>query len=53
MGQLRILELRKKAQAQLGAKFEVKGFHAAVLTDGALPMDVLEAKVQRWVDSVR
>jgi uncharacterized protein (DUF885 family) len=49
LGQLRITALRAKAQAALGAKFDVREFHSQVLRDGALPMDVLSAKIDRWI----
>jgi uncharacterized protein (DUF885 family) len=49
MGQLKILELRAKAQAALGPKFSLKGFHDVVLDSGALPMDVLEQQVDAWI----
>ena len=49
LGQLRISALRARAQAELGAKFDVRDFHSQVLRDGALPMDVLAAKIDRWI----
>ncbi len=49
MGQLKILELRQKAQTALGPKFSLKGFHDVVLDSGALPMDVLEQQVDAWI----
>jgi uncharacterized protein (DUF885 family) len=49
IGQLTISRLRAKAQAALGPKFDIKGFHAQVLMTGALPMAVLEAKIDRWI----
>ena len=48
-GQMKITELRAKAKKQLGAKFDVHGFHTELLKDGALPLAVLEAKIDRWV----
>jgi len=53
LGQLHISELREKAQQQLGAAFDVKEFHSQVLRDGALPMDVLTAKIDRWIAAKR
>jgi uncharacterized protein (DUF885 family) len=53
IGQIRIRELRNKAQAALGDRFDVKEFHSQVLRDGALPLAVLEAKIDRWIASKR
>lgn len=49
IGKLKIMELRDWAQAQLGAKFEIKDFHAQVLKDGPVPLDILQQKIQLWV----
>jgi len=49
IGQLKIVELRKRAEKALGAKFSVKEFHDEVLKDGAIPLDVLDAKINRWI----
>ena len=49
VGQLRIAALRARAQAQLGDRFRIRAFHDAVLADGALPLDVLEQRIQRWI----
>jgi uncharacterized protein (DUF885 family) len=48
-GELKIKELRAKAQQALGPKFDIRAFHAEVLKDGAVPLDVLEAKIDRWI----
>jgi uncharacterized protein (DUF885 family) len=49
MGQLKILELRDKAKTALGAKFDIKAFHDEVLDSGALPLDVLQQRVEAWI----
>ncbi|HUQ49983.1 MAG TPA: DUF885 family protein, partial [Terriglobales bacterium] len=49
MGQLKIMELRAKAQKALGAKFDIRGFHDEVLGGGALPLDVLEQRIDNWI----
>jgi uncharacterized protein (DUF885 family) len=49
IGQLKILELRERAQKELGAKFDIRKFHDAVLGGGALPMDVLEERIVDWI----
>ena len=49
MGQLKILELRDRAKTALGPKFDIKAFHDEVLDSGALPMDVLEQRVDAWI----
>ena len=49
VGQLKITALRQKAEQAMGDRFDVREFHARVLEDGALPLDVLEAKIDRWI----
>ena len=49
VGQLTITRMKAKAQAALGAKFDPRAFHAVILDTGALPMPVLEAKVDSWI----
>ena len=51
IGMLKILELREKAKKQLGPKFDLRQFHEVVLTNGAVPLDVLEELVDKWVKS--
>jgi uncharacterized protein (DUF885 family) len=51
IGQLKIREIRSDAEARLGDRFDVREFHTQILMDGPLPLSVLEAKIDRWVDS--
>jgi len=51
IGQMKIRELRTEAEKKLGAKFDVRKFHDAVLENGALPLGALEAHVKHWMDS--
>jgi uncharacterized protein (DUF885 family) len=50
-GELKIKELRRKAEAVLGPKFDLRAFHDAVLEKGALPLDVLELRMDRWIEA--
>ncbi|MDB4888114.1 MAG: hypothetical protein JWN79_3552 [Gemmatimonadetes bacterium] len=49
VGELRIRELRTRAERRLGGRFDLRGFHDAVLENGAVPLDVMEANVERWI----
>lgn len=51
IGQLKIQQLRERAEQALGDDFDVRKFHTAVLEDGALPLDVLEDKIDRWIEA--
>jgi uncharacterized protein (DUF885 family) len=53
MGELRFVSLRTKAQQALGGRFDIRAFHAEVLQDGAMPLDILEAKMKIWMDAAR
>lgn len=50
IGQLKISELRAEAEKALGEKFDIREFHNQVLLDGALPLNVLEKKIDRWIE---
>ena len=49
IGMIKIQDLRKKAEAELGDKFDIRGFHDTVLGGGAMPLDLLEKRVDRWI----
>jgi uncharacterized protein (DUF885 family) len=51
IGQLKILEIRRNAEAALGDQFDVAEFHAQVLMDGSMPLSTLEHKINRWVEA--
>jgi uncharacterized protein (DUF885 family) len=52
IGQLKIRELRGKAEAELGEKFDIKAFHRQVLGTGSLPLELLEEKIIGWIEVV-
>src|SRR5581483_5364076 len=49
LGQLEILKLREEARQKLGAKFDIRAFHDAVIDNGPLPLDVLQLQVETWI----
>jgi len=49
LGQLEILKLRDRAKAELGSKYDIRAFHDEILNGGALPLDVLDARVTAWI----
>ena len=49
IGQLKIAAIRSKAENAFGAKFDIRAFHDELLRDGALPLDLLEQKMDRWI----
>ena len=51
IGQLKILQLRKKAENELGENFNIKIFHRKVLESGCIPLELLEDKIDRWINS--
>jgi uncharacterized protein (DUF885 family) len=53
IGQLTILGLRRKAEATLGGAFDIRAFHDELLKDGAMPLSILEAKMDRWIAAQR
>jgi uncharacterized protein (DUF885 family) len=53
IGSMKIAQLRQRAETALGAKFSLPKFHEVVLQDGTLPLALLEAKVDRWIEKTR
>ncbi|MEH6487280.1 DUF885 domain-containing protein [Hyphomonas oceanitis] len=51
IGMIKIQELRAKAEAELGDKFDIRGFHDTVLGGGSLPLELLERKVDAWIEA--
>ena len=49
-GELKILELRGRAEAALGERFDLREFHTAILEGGSLPLVVLDARIDRWIE---
>lgn len=50
IGQLKLVELRERAKKELGGKFDIRGFHDRVLDGGALPLDLLETRMNGWIE---
>ncbi|MCG6873094.1 MAG: DUF885 domain-containing protein [Gammaproteobacteria bacterium] len=53
LGQLKITELRARAEQRLGKRFDVRAFHDAILQDGPLPLDILDRKMNAWIEAQR
>ena len=53
VGQLKILELRERAKAALGSKFNLKEFHTVVLENGAMPLTILQQLVEEWINRTK
>ena len=51
IGKLKIMELRESARAQLGERFDIRGFHDAILKSGPVPLSIMEENVEAWVAS--
>lgn len=53
MGAMKIRGLRTKMQESLGARFDLREFHAELLKDGAMPLNLLEGKVNSWIEGMQ
>jgi len=53
VGELKIVELRRRAEQALGDRFDIRAFHDLILAQGQLPMTMLEAKVDAWIAAKR
>jgi uncharacterized protein (DUF885 family) len=53
LGERKIQDLRARAEQVLGPRFDIRAFHAELLNDGAIPLDILETKVKRWLDGLK
>lgn len=53
LGQLKIRELRERAKTELGPKFDIRAFHDEMLDGGTLPLDLLEARTDKWIAQVK
>jgi uncharacterized protein (DUF885 family) len=53
IGQLKLIELRERAKRELGSKFDIRSFHDEVLGGGALPLDLLEVRINAWIEERR
>jgi uncharacterized protein (DUF885 family) len=50
IGMMKMLELRKRAQERLGSKFDIRGFHDTILGRAQMPLDLLDSRVNRWIE---
>jgi uncharacterized protein (DUF885 family) len=53
MGEMRFQALRTRAQQRLAGRFDIRGFHSEILKNGAMPLDILEAKMNAWMDALK
>jgi uncharacterized protein (DUF885 family) len=53
LGQIKLLELRQRAQDALGPKFDIRAFHDQVLNGGPLPLDILDDRISAWIERTK
>jgi uncharacterized protein (DUF885 family) len=53
LGELKIRELRRRAEQELGSKFDLKAFHDQILLGGSMPLTILEQRIKRWISATR
>jgi uncharacterized protein (DUF885 family) len=53
LGELKIRELRLRAEQELGERFELRAFHDQILLGGSMPLTILEQRVDRWISDTR
>jgi uncharacterized protein (DUF885 family) len=53
VGMMKILELRERAQTELGDRFDIREFHDVVLTNGSMPLDLLEELVDQYIEQTK
>ena len=53
IGEMKIIELRTKAEAELGSEFDIRGFHDAVLGNGGIPLGILEEQINHWIATTK
>ena len=53
IGRMKIQEIRGSAELKLGQQFEIRAFHDALLEEGALPLDLLDVRMNRWMDTFK
>ncbi|XP_052706617.1 uncharacterized protein LOC128182049 isoform X2 [Crassostrea angulata] len=53
IGEIKIKDLRRKAETELGTRFDIRDFHSLILTNGAVPMSLLEMLVNEWIEEVK
>jgi uncharacterized protein (DUF885 family) len=53
IGQIKIRELREKAEKELGGNFDIRKFHTEVLESGCIPISLFELKINQWIESYK